>query len=45
MPGCPFVARCGFATETCHRAMPEFEEKQPGHFAACFYADRMAAVA
>jgi peptide/nickel transport system ATP-binding protein len=45
IPGCPFVARCGFATEICHRAMPNFEEKQPGHFAACFYADRVAAVA
>jgi peptide/nickel transport system ATP-binding protein len=43
MPGCPFAARCGFASEICHNAMPDFEEKQPGHFAACHHADRVAA--
>jgi peptide/nickel transport system ATP-binding protein len=43
IPGCAFAARCDFATDICHRAMPGFEEKEPGHFAACFHADRVAA--
>jgi peptide/nickel transport system ATP-binding protein len=41
IPGCPFAARCGFATDICHRAMPGFEEKEPGHFAACFHANQV----
>jgi peptide/nickel transport system ATP-binding protein len=40
--GCPFQARCAFATETCHREIPAFEEKERGHFAACFHSDRVA---
>ncbi len=43
IPGCPFEARCSFATEICRREMPSFDEKEPGHFAACFHADRVAA--
>ncbi|HEV8030345.1 MAG TPA: ABC transporter ATP-binding protein [Stellaceae bacterium] len=43
MPGCPFAARCGFATDVCTRQMPAFEEKENGHFAACFHSDRVAA--
>jgi len=43
IPGCPFEARCSFATEICRREMPEFAEKEPGHFAACFHSDRVAA--
>ena len=42
IPGCAFAARCAFATDLCHRAMPAFEEKEPGHFAACFHAERVA---
>jgi peptide/nickel transport system ATP-binding protein len=41
--GCPFAARCAFSTDICRREMPGFEEKEPGHFAACFHADRVAA--
>jgi peptide/nickel transport system ATP-binding protein len=40
--GCPFEARCTFATDLCRREMPQFEEKEPGHFAACFHSDRVA---
>ena len=40
--GCPFAARCAFATDICRHQMPAFEEKEPGHFAACFHADRVA---
>jgi peptide/nickel transport system ATP-binding protein len=40
--GCAFAARCGLATLICRRERPRFEEKTPGHFAACFHADQMA---
>ncbi|MBO0735890.1 MAG: ABC transporter ATP-binding protein [Alphaproteobacteria bacterium] len=43
MPGCPFETRCAFAMDRCRREMPSFEEKEPGHFAACFRSDRVAA--
>ena len=43
IPGCPFEARCAFATEICRREIPAFDEKEPGHFAACFHSDRVAA--
>jgi peptide/nickel transport system ATP-binding protein len=43
IPGCPFETRCAFATEECRREMPAFEEKEPGHFAACLHSDRVAA--
>ena len=43
IPGCPFASRCAFATEICHRAMPDFDEKRPGHFTACHHADRVSA--
>ncbi|HJU15218.1 MAG TPA: ABC transporter ATP-binding protein [Stellaceae bacterium] len=42
IPGCPFAPRCGYASEVCRREMPEFDEKAPGHFAACFHSDRLA---
>jgi peptide/nickel transport system ATP-binding protein len=41
--GCPFAARCTFATDICWREMPAFEEKEAGHSAACFHADKVAA--
>jgi len=43
MPGCPFAERCAFATDICHREMPLFEEKEDGHYAACFHSDAVAA--
>src|SRR6266404_170876 len=43
IPGCPFAARCTFASDICRREMPPFDEKEPGHFAACFHSDRVAA--
>jgi peptide/nickel transport system ATP-binding protein len=42
IPGCPFAARCAFATDICTRAMPPFEEKEEAHYAACFHSDRVA---
>jgi len=42
--GCSFAGRCLSATELCRRIAPACEEKSPGHFAACHYAEyRMAA--
>jgi peptide/nickel transport system ATP-binding protein len=41
--GCPFAARCTFATDICRREMPAFEEKEAGHFAACFHSNQVAA--
>jgi len=43
IPGCPFETRCAFATDICRHEMPAFDEKEPGHFAACFHSDRVAA--
>jgi len=43
IPGCPFATRCTLATAICVREMPVFEEKEPGHFAACFHSDQLAA--
>ncbi|HXC27139.1 MAG TPA: ABC transporter ATP-binding protein [Stellaceae bacterium] len=41
--GCAFADRCFLATEICRNEPPPFEEKEPGHFAACFHSDRVAA--
>jgi peptide/nickel transport system permease protein len=40
--GCPFAARCPFATDICIREMPAFEQKEAGHYAACFHSDEVA---
>src|SRR5437870_1904638 len=42
IPGCPFAARCSFATDVCRREMPLFEEKEERHYAACFHSDEVA---
>ncbi len=42
IPGCPFAARCLFATDICIREMPVFEQKEAGHYAACFHSDEVA---
>jgi peptide/nickel transport system ATP-binding protein len=42
IPGCPFAVRCSFATDQCRHEMPQFEEKEAGHYAACFHSDRVA---
>jgi peptide/nickel transport system ATP-binding protein len=39
--GCRFAPRCALATGLCRRETPRFEEKLPGHFAACFHTDRL----
>jgi oligopeptide/dipeptide ABC transporter ATP-binding protein len=38
-PACPFHTRCFKAREICSQVAPVFEEKRPGHWAACHFAD------
>lgn len=38
--GCPLRNRCEFATEECAAHMPKLKEYTPGHFAACFQAEK-----
>ncbi len=44
VPGCPFVPRCGFAEDRCSTVAPPLAEVAPAHRAACWAADRLAAV-
>ncbi len=39
--GCSFAARCGFATEQCRAEYPPLEQFRPGHWVACWHADRL----
>jgi peptide/nickel transport system ATP-binding protein len=41
-PGCAFAPRCTFADERCRIERPSYEEKQTGHWAACWHADKVA---
>jgi peptide/nickel transport system ATP-binding protein len=41
--GCAFAPRCASASGLCRREVPRFEEKEPGHFAACFHPDERPA--
>jgi peptide/nickel transport system ATP-binding protein len=41
--GCAFASRCLSVTEVCRSMAPAVEEKQPGHFVACHYAERQLA--
>jgi len=43
-PACPFHTRCFKAQDICSQVAPPFEEKRPGHWAACHFADVPAAV-
>jgi peptide/nickel transport system ATP-binding protein len=40
-PGCAFAPRCAFADERCRREFPPYEEKRPGHWAACWHSARL----
>ncbi|MCZ6887157.1 MAG: ABC transporter ATP-binding protein [Gammaproteobacteria bacterium] len=38
--GCAFAPRCPSADDQCTAAVPPYEEKRSGHWAACWHADR-----
>jgi peptide/nickel transport system ATP-binding protein len=40
-PGCSFAPRCPFADERCRSFFPPFEQKRPGHWAACWHSERL----
>jgi peptide/nickel transport system ATP-binding protein len=42
-PGCAFAPRCAFADERCRREFPPYEQKRPGHWAACWHTERLYA--
>jgi peptide/nickel transport system ATP-binding protein len=39
--GCAFAPRCAFAVERCRNEYPPYEEKRPGHWAACWRSDEL----
>jgi len=40
-PGCAFAPRCAHADATCHAMYPDYVERRPGHWAACWHAERL----
>jgi peptide/nickel transport system ATP-binding protein len=39
--GCIFAPRCTLADDRCRTAYPPYEEKRPGHGAACWHSDKL----
>ncbi|MFV0381450.1 MAG: ABC transporter ATP-binding protein [Breznakia sp.] len=39
--GCPFVGRCRYADEKCHKEKPVLREIAKDHFAMCHYAQKL----
>ena len=40
--GCVFAPRCPLAEDRCRNEYPEYQEKSPGHWAACWRSDDVA---
>jgi peptide/nickel transport system ATP-binding protein len=43
--GCVFAPRCRWADDRCRSEYPAYEEKRPGHWAACWKSDAIAGAA
>ena len=41
--GCSFAPRCGLASDRCRASRPPLEEQRPGHWIACWHADKALA--
>jgi len=41
--GCAFAPRCALADDKCRSLYPSYEEKRPGHWAACWHSDALEA--
>jgi oligopeptide/dipeptide ABC transporter ATP-binding protein len=39
--GCTFAPRCGMATSECRAAYPPLQQYRPGHWVACWHAERV----
>jgi oligopeptide/dipeptide ABC transporter ATP-binding protein len=39
--GCSFAPRCTLATDECRATSPPLEQHRPGHWIACWHADRL----
>ncbi len=44
LPGCRFAPRCRFADDKCRTDVPPLAEAAPGHHAACWHTDKLAAI-
>ena len=40
-PGCAFAPRCGHADARCGASVPPLDQHRPGHWIACWHADRL----
>ena len=40
-PGCAFAPRCAYADDRCRSVAPRYEQKRPGHWAACWHSERL----
>ncbi|MGE0257419.1 MAG: ABC transporter ATP-binding protein [Alphaproteobacteria bacterium] len=40
-PGCPFAPRCPYADDQCRTQFPPYEQKRPGHWAACWHSEKL----
>ena len=39
--GCVFAPRCPYADEQCRSFYPPYEQKRPGHWAACWHSEKL----
>jgi peptide/nickel transport system ATP-binding protein len=39
--GCVFASRCAYAEDRCRREYPDYEEKRPRHWAACWRSQEL----